>query len=109
MEITIGSEWIIQVAAAVLSLAMSYIPGLRTWFAAQSQEFKSLFMAGVLLLVTGGVFGLGCAGWLETNLVCNSEGIKSAVFMLFLAIATNQGIYNVSPQTQDVKTAKELR
>jgi hypothetical protein len=109
MQITIGSEWLVQVAAAILSLAFSYIPGLRVWYGGKGEEFKSLFMAGLLLLVVGVMFGLGCAGWIETNIACSSMGVRDAIVVFVMAVAVNQGFYKISPQPRDVKNAKELR
>ena len=44
---TVSSELIVSIAGVVLSLLFSYIPGLRTWFAALVTETKQLIMLGV--------------------------------------------------------------
>jgi len=103
--IVITPDWLIYVLSAVLSLFMSYIPKLRVWYAALETEAKRLFMAGVVLLIAVGVFVLSCYGFFQTNLACTVNGGANLVMIYFLALATNQGVYKVSPQLEDVKQA----
>ena len=56
----VSSELIVSIAGVVLSLLFSYIPGLRTWFAALVAETKQLIMLGLLILVTAAIYALGC-------------------------------------------------
>ena len=103
------SELLVSIAGVVLSLLFSYIPGLRVWFAALASEKKQLIMLGLLVLVTGGVFGLGCAGVLDTGLACDKGGVIAIVKLLVAGIIANQATYLISPQTDDVVIAKQLR
>ena len=103
------SELLVSLAGIVLSLLFSYIPGLRVWFAALTSEKKQLIMLGLLVLVTGGVFGLGCAGILDIGLACDKGGVIAIVKLLVAGIIANQATYLISPQTDDVVIAKQLR
>ena len=104
------SELLVGISGIVLSVGFSYIPGLRTWYAAKSEEFKKLFMLGLLVLVTGAAFGLGCAGLVATGIVCTWMGAWQLAGLLITAIVSNQSIYKISPQTADVRAinAKQL-
>ena len=48
--VSVTPEFLAAVAGVVLSLAFSYVPGLRDWYEALAGEFKRLIMAGVLLV-----------------------------------------------------------
>jgi hypothetical protein len=106
---TISSELIVSIAGVVLSLLFSYIPGLRTWYAALVSETKQLIMLGLLVLVTGAIYALGCYGILETNITCDKSGLVSLVFMLITGVVSNQATYMITPQTKDVVDAKAYR
>ena len=104
-----SSELLSLVAGAILTLAFSYIPGLRTWYAGKSDEIKQLIMLGLLVLVAVGSFGLACLGWgasLGINLACTVDGGLGLLVQLLLAIMANQGLYKLSPQRRDVKLLK---
>lgn len=97
MDVSITPEWLALVAGAVLSLSFSYIPGLADWYAKLDGTRKRLIMAGLLLVVTGGAFGLGCAGILG-GVDCSQNGAVSAVYAFILALVANQATYSISPQ-----------
>ncbi len=102
----ISPEVIVAGAAIILSLLFSYIPGLRVWYGGKSEEFKKLFMLGLLVVFSGSLFGLGCAGLLSVSLPCSKDGAVQLIWYLGIAVATNQGAYLISPTTSDVKIAK---
>lgn len=106
---TVSSELIVSIAGIVLSLLFSYIPGLRTWFAALVTETKQLIMLGLLVLVTGAIYALGCYGVLDTGIECGKAGVIALVQMLILGVVSNQAAYLITPQTNDVVIAKQLR
>lgn len=106
---TVSSELIVSIAGIVLSLLFSYIPGLRTWYAALITETKQLIMLGLLILVTAAIYALGCYGILDTGIVCGKEGIIALVQMLVYGLVSNQAAYLISPQANDVLIAKQLR
>lgn len=105
----VSSEMIVAIAGVVLSLLFSYIPGLRVWFAGLVAEKKQLIMLGLLVLVSGGVFALGCFDIIQTGISCDKPGIISLVFMLISGIVANQATYLITPATNDAVIAKQLR
>ena len=105
----ISSEMLVGIAGVVLSLLFSYIPGLRTWYAALITETKQLVMLGLLVLVSGAIFALGCYDILSTGIACDKYGIIALVQMLIVGLVSNQAAYLISPQTNDVIEAKLSR
>ena len=91
-----NAETLALIAGAVLSLLFSYIPGLSTWFETLAPDVKRLFMLGVLLVVTGALFGLSCAG-LFAYFACTWAGAWQAVQLFILAAIANQGAYALTP------------
>ena len=106
-------EILALVAGMVLSLAFSYIPNLRTWFAEKAKETQQLIMLGLMGLVALSTYGLACAGILsdlfEVALTCDKIGILGLVKAFIFAIMANQGIYKLTPQMADVQLAKAER
>lgn len=103
------AEMIALVAGALLTLGFSYIPGLRTWYAGKSEEYKQLLMLGLLVLAAVGAFGIACLGWgaaIGLTLACTVTGAVGLVMQLLLAIMANQTVYKLSPQRKDVKALK---
>jgi len=106
---TVTPEMLVGVSGVVLSLLFSYIPGLRVWYAGLVSETKQLIMLGLILVISGAVFVLGCNGILATNIQCDKSGIVSFVFIVITAIISNQATYSITPQTKDVLVAKQMR
>jgi hypothetical protein len=100
------------ISGTVLSLFFSYIPGLNAKFAALRPEAKRLAMAGMLLVVSVGVFSVGCwpplAGPLGLPVECSAAGAASLVRIFFGALVANQAAFLLSPETRSVKEAKAL-
>ena len=106
-EFIFSADMLILIAGTVISVLFSYIPHLNTWYASQSEEYKKLFMLGVLVLVTGSIYAMGCYEILNVqNFVCGRESLLEFVGVLLYTIATNQGVYKITPQTEAVKLAK---
>lgn len=105
----ITSEMLVAVAGVVLSLLFSYIPGLRTWYAGLVSETKRLIMLGLLLVVTAAIFALGCYNLISIDIACNQDGLLKLVGLFVAGIVANQGTYLITPQTNDVVIAKQLR
>lgn len=84
-------------AGVALSLAFSYIPGLSGWFNAKEPTAKRLVMAGMLLVVAAGAFGLSCAGVLAVA-ICDQSGAVGLVSAYLAALVANQATYLISPQ-----------
>jgi hypothetical protein len=105
-NVVLSPELLASVAGILLSLAFSYIPGLRVKWAAVEPDKQRLIMLGLIALTAGAIFGLGCAGWLNINLSCDQAGVQKLISMLILAMIANQSVYQISPQPGDVKEAK---
>ena len=103
-------EILAAVASIVLSLAFSYIPTLRTWYAEKAKEFQQLVMLGLLVLVAAASYGLACAGVLAdlfgATLTCDKPGMIGLIRALIFAVVANQGIYSLTPAANDVRAAK---
>jgi len=101
------------VAGVILSLAFSYIPNLRTWFAEQTKEFQQLAMLGLMVLVAAATYGLACAGILSdlfgVSLTCDKIGILGLLKALIFAVMANQATYKITPQVADVQLARAER
>ena len=106
LPITLTPELLALVAGSVLSLLFSYIPGLRTAFAALCGETKRLIMAGLLLIVTIVIFLLVHFGVISTGEPLNIWGY---IYLLVQALIANQGTYTLSPPPNDVIKAREAR
>jgi hypothetical protein len=100
------SDFIAWVAGIVVSLLFSYFPVLNTKFAALTTEAKSGIMIGMMALAGFGIWGAGCAGWIDANLACTTATIPQLVKLIVQALIANQSTFMVSPQTASVKAAK---
>lgn len=96
------SNQLSALAGVLLSLVMSYFPGLREWFAAKDSATKSLVMLGLLALVAVGSLLYKCNLGVEC-ITANWQGYATA---LFAAAVANQTTYALSPATKSVKAAK---
>ena len=105
----VTSEMLVGIAGVVLSLFFSYIPGLRVWFAGLASEMKQLIMLGLILVISAVVYILGCNGILVTNIACDKAGLVSFLYIVITAVIANQATYSITPQTNDVLVAKQLR
>ena len=106
-------EILAAVAGILLSLAFSYVPGLRTRFAELATEVQQLVMLVLLVVVAGASYGLACAGFLTdlfgVALTCDKAGLLGLVRALIFAIMANQGVYQLTPKAADVRFTKAVR
>jgi hypothetical protein len=98
MEFQLTPESISIAAGVVLSLLFSYLPGLSDWFYRQTDTIKRLVMLALLAAVTGGAFGLGCAGILK-GVDCSQAGAVAIVWAFIQAMIANQATNAISPRT----------
>ncbi|MBN1535959.1 MAG: hypothetical protein JW908_04445 [Anaerolineales bacterium] len=96
------AEFLSGIAGAVISLAFSYVPGLKGAWDNLTSEIKRLVMAGLMAVVAVAVFGLSCAGLLESfipgaQLACGQAGAIELIKAFISALVVNQAIYSVSP------------
>jgi hypothetical protein len=106
------SEMLVGATGILLSLLFSYIPKLNTWFGSQTEEYKKLFMLCALLVITLGIFGLGCAGVLAqltgVAVACTWSSALDLVRLFVVAAIANQAAFRFSPRTQPVKAAAAI-
>lgn len=91
------AEQLGAVAGVALSLAFSYIPGLRDRFATLDQVHKSMWMALLLLAVAVIAFGLSCASVI-VSVECSQAGAIGLVNVYIAALVANQGAFLISPK-----------
>ena len=105
MEYTVSPESLLALLGVIVSLVFSYFPGLRVLFAAQSSEWKSGIMIGMLAVLTAILFGMGCAGSIHTGLACDQTGVWRAVSAFIAALVANQGTWQATKNLKpyDVK------
>ena len=97
------------IAAAVLSLLFSYVPGLDAWYAALQPAVKRLLMLALVLVVAAGSYALACYGWADAmgiGVTCDQEGALGLLRAVIAALVANQSIYLVSPPTARVRQAR---
>lgn len=92
-------------AGALLSLAFSYVPGLREWFDTKDSTTKRLIMAGALLVVAGLAFAAACGQVLPGGIAvtCDRQGGVELATNFLLALVANQATYIITKK----KTVKE--
>lgn len=82
-----------QIAGVLLSLAFSYVPGLREWYDGFDSPRKALFMAGLLFLAASVIFAAACGGIYATGISCTQDGALSLIKVFIAALIANQGAY----------------
>lgn len=96
------AETLIIVAAAILSLLFSYLPGLRERFYRLDKTGQRLVMVSLLAAIVAGVYALSCTGSgdLIPGLVvtCDRAGAVALVRLFIAAVVSNQGTYALSPR-----------
>lgn len=88
-------EELVALVGIVVSLLFSYFPGIQQWFEPLPSNTKRLLQVAVAVVVSGAVFGLGCAG-LAQGFACSVDGAIAAVRLLVVFIVTNQAAYAIT-------------
>jgi hypothetical protein len=102
----ICSEELSAAAGILLSLSLSYIPGLSAWFGELPAERKRLVMLGLLVVATGGIVGLACGGLaaeLGLAVSCDKPGMLQILRAFVLAVIANQATFAITPRPVRVK------
>lgn len=99
----VNAEFLTMTVAALLSLAFNYISGLAEWYDVQSEIRKRQIMAGLLLVVSIGVFLGQCFSIFATNLTCTQAGVMELLYQFLLAVGVNQGIHALTKPSQEYK------
>ncbi len=96
---TMTAETLSLIVGTALSLAFSYLPGLRDWFESQSASVKQLVMGVLLMVFSVGVFALACAQ-LNEAVTCDKPGALGLVDVLLKALVANQATYLITRRTE---------
>jgi len=86
-----------QIAAIILSLASSYIPGYADWYQKLEPTYKRLVMLLLLVITTGTIFALACANILN-QVSCDKTSAFELLKALGLAAVANQATFLLSPR-----------
>lgn len=106
MEVKVTAEFLALLAGAVLSLAFSYIPGLKALYDPLSGVWKRVVMAALLLVVSLALFGLGCAGIIQ-GVSCDRNGIIQLVGVFISALMANQSTYMIAGSQRNWRYSDE--
>lgn len=89
------AELLAGYAGIILSLAFAYIPGVKEWYDALATQHKAAVMAGLLVVVAVGVFGITCGNLYDFGIVCGKTGAVDLLKILIAALIANQGAYTL--------------
>jgi hypothetical protein len=93
------AEGLAALAGVALSLALSYIPGLKDWYDGLGEDKERRLMGGLLVVVAGAIFALSCGGLgpdLGISVECSTSGALGLVQVLLAALMANQAIYVIT-------------
>ena len=88
--------FILALAAGALALAFDYLPKLREWFDTLTPTHKRLLNLGLVLATAVVLFVGECAAIFDTNLACDTKGGFDLLYMVFVALAVNHGVHEVT-------------
>lgn len=100
-EFTATPENLGVVTGILLSLLFGFVPGFASWFDKLGQKpdgtsdngvTKSLFMLGLMLLVSLAIFGMSCTGILF-GVACSKDGAVGLFWTFAYALSGNQITY----------------
>jgi hypothetical protein len=93
-------EILASIAAVILSLLFSYVPGLSTWYEPLPGDLKRLVMLALLLLTALASFALACAQISLENatVACSTPGALGLLKTFIAAMIANQSAYALSPR-----------
>lgn len=94
-------ETLSSIAGVILSLAFSYLPGLKRWYGALDGTAKRLVMCAVLSATALGLYALACTPYAELlgiSLSCDADGAVMLLRLLLSALIANQATYSLTPR-----------
>lgn len=91
----ISPELVASVLSALLALAFLWLPGLNTWFASHSDNFKIAFMSVASALIATVMIVIACVPALSFGfpLACPAGGVWDWLFLVFLCATLNRGAF----------------
>ena len=99
-------SFVAAVAGVVLSLALTYIPGLRVWYAGLTSQIKSLIMLGLMVICSVTILLLAFYNILPVIHPVTWSDVVSVVVLWMMA---NQATYTLAPVLDDAYHAKFMR
>ncbi len=95
------AEDLSAVAGVLLSLGLSYIPGVKQYFGDLAPTTKRLVMLGLLLVCALGIFGLSCVrpGDFSPGL-CSQDGSWRLLKVFIAAAIANQAAFELTPKAR---------
>ena len=88
-------------AASLLSLLFSYVPGFKDWYSPKDPYLKRLIMLALVIVVAMGAFSFACAGLADdfsVKVSCDAFGAWGLVRAVIAAVAANQAVFLISPR-----------
>ena len=109
-------ETLASVAAILLSLLTSYLPGFSDWYASLEAIQKRLLMLGLLLLVAIAAFAAACtqlAGPLGLAAgeptVCDAPSAYALLRAFVAALISSQAAFLISPKKATAATGRSIQ
>jgi len=96
------SQDLSAVAGIIISLVLTYVPKVKTWYNGLTGDEKRLVLLVILAIVSVGIFGLSCAGWGEDIGIvveCSAQGAFGLLKIFFEAVIASQVTYWAAPRT----------
>lgn len=94
---------IAAVAGLLLSLAFSYIPGVKDWYDQLTPTPKKLVMAGALVLTTIGLLAYRC----RAEGGCYGLNAETYITALLAALVTNQSMASITPLSPERRALRK--
>ena len=107
-----SAESLSLVTGTLLSLIFSYVPGVHNSYSNLEPTMKRLIMLGLLIVVSGSIYGLSCLGWVQEGgvaITCNQSGLMALIRQTLIAIIANQSVYAISPQNKNSNDHVEFK
>jgi hypothetical protein len=104
-------------AASLLSLLFSYVPGSKTWYSPKDPYLKRLIMLALVIAAAMGAFSLACvvgprmhafaglADDFSVKVSCDAFGAWGLVRAVIAAVAANQAVFLISPRKSQSQSA----
>lgn len=80
----------------LLSLILSYAPGVRQWFGELDPQKKALVNLGCVIVIAIGVFALGCFGVIDGVVQCKVQGAKELIDAVLAVAVGNMTVYGLT-------------
>lgn len=94
-------EFLVLAFGVILSLVVSYVPGLNAAYDNLDGNYKRLIMLAGVVVIGAGVVGLNCAGISFTGVPaveCSQSGVQAVVEAVIMAAIANQAAYALTPK-----------